>query len=431
MRPLAVPSALRPPRALGSDAYRLLWVTMVCANGARWAYTMLASYLAYLLTHSAVWVGLTMFALQMPAIALSLASGVLADRMPRSRLLGLAIGVSLVAAAAGTMLLAEHRLTAPWLVALSFVLGIGTTVQSTAQNTLLPRTVPAPALFEAVALQGTARQGAEFFGPALATPVLALFGRSAALAVVAVLFGLGLVAATALARHEPEAAPFVGRPRPLEMLAGGIRYVRTSAALLPTLVVVALHCLLTMAYMGILPSLATAGGIDGMAMYGGLMTTAGVGAIVGTLLVAGAGRRLHPGRLLWALSLLSGVGVAGLGIVRGALPLEAAVFLAGGATATFMAVAVVRIQRATTDEAMRGRVMSLYLMLAGGAMALGNWGYGALTAFVPLHAIPILSGGLFVAIVLAAPSLLGSVRAIYAEPLPMPLPVAGEAVPAS
>jgi MFS family permease len=428
-----------PARALASAPFRRLWLSMVGANGGRWAFTMLASWLAYALTHSPAWVGLTMFALQMPFIVAAPLTGVLADRMPRRRLLLLAIGVSAVAAAGASALLVAHALTPALLVVVAFVLGMGGTMQSTAQNALLPGTVAPAALFEAFALQGTARQGAEFFGPAIASPVLALFGRASALGAVAALFVAGALPVVALGLDGGatalDADPNLSRTADLDtparggrrravadlaMLVDGVRYVRASDRLGPLLLLVAAHCGLTMAYMGILPSLATAAGIAGSTAYGALMTTVGLGAVAGTLLVAVAGRRAHPGRLFALVSVLSGAGVATLGVARGPVAFEAAALLVGGATASFMAVAAARIQAATL-EAMRGRVTSLYLMLAGGAMALGNALYGAVAAWVAVRAIPVASGLMFLALVVVAVSLSAPIRRLYVGPEPRPL----------
>lgn len=414
---VSTPTAQPPVRAFRSGRYRLLWVSMMSANGARWAFTMMASWLAYALTRSPFWVGITMFALQMPMIALSPLSGVLADRVDRAQLLLLSITVSLAAALAVTLLAVTGRLTAVGLVLGAFVLGLGTTVQSTAQNSLLPLTVPAAALFEAVSLQGTARQGAEFVGPGIASPVQARWGGTAALGSVAALFFLGALPVFFLRVRR---APGTGEPKAtlkgdLAMLVEGVTYVRRHGLLAPTMALITLHCFLTMAYMGILPSLATTAGLNGNAMYGVLMTVAGFGAVVFTLAVAFFGRQLDAGRLLWGLSVLSGIGVATLGIARGGLSLEAAGFLAGGATAAFMAVAVLRIQQVTAER-MRGRVLSIYLMLAGGAMALGNWAYGAVAQAIPVHAVPVLSGAVFLAIVVGGTALWAPVRAVYASP---------------
>ena len=170
-----------------------------------------------------------------------------------------------------------------------------------------------------------------------------------------------------------------------------------------------------MAYMGILPSLAQADGVSGNTLYGVLMTTAGFGAVVFTVAVAFLGQRLDPGRLLWILSVLSGIGIVSLGLARTGLTLEAAGFLVGGSTAAFMAVAVLRVQRLTEDT-MRGRVLSLYLMLAGGAMALGNWFYGVVAGVLPVHLIPVASGLAFIVLVVAGSALWAPVRAVYAQP---------------
>ena len=408
----------RPVRALHHPAFRFLWLGMLGGNSGRWAFTMLSSWLAFSQTHSAATVGLTVFALQMPSILLAPASGVLADRVPRHRLLIGALAVCGAAVLAAMVLLAMGLLAAPVLVLIAFVIGCGTTVQSTAQNALLPRTVHHDALFEAVALQGTARQGAEFFGPAIASPVLALWGPMAALGVMA---GLFLAAAVPVLVLGPmvKAPATEGRPRKgaasdLSMLAEGARYVLGHDVLLPTLLLVATHCLLTMSYMGLLPTLAQEAGIHAGASYGGLMTTVGLGAVAGTLTVATTLRGAHAGRLLWVLSLLSAAGVAALGLASTQATMEGAAFLVGAGTATFMAVAVVRIQRATED-AMRGRVMSIYLLLAGGAMAVGNWAYGALAADVPARTLVVAMGIAFTLVVVVAGTFWRPVRRVYAE----------------
>lgn len=408
----------RPVRALHHPAFRFLWLGMLGGNSGRWAFTMLASWLAYSQTHSAATVGLTVFALQMPAILLSPASGVLADRVPRHRLLIGALSVCGAAVLVAMALLAAGALNAPALVLIAFVIGCGTTVQSTAQNALLPRTVHPDALFEAVALQGTARQGSEFFGPAIASPVLALWGPMAALAVMAVLFLAAAVPVLVLGSmvHAPatENRPRKGAAADLGMLADGARYVWQHDILLPTLLLVATHCLLTMSYMGLLPTLAQGAGIHAGASYGGLMTTVGLGAVAGTLTVATALRGAHAGRLLWVLSLLSAAGVSSLGLATTEAALEGAAFLVGAGTATFMAVAAVRIQRAT-DDAMRGRVMSIYLLLAGGSMAVGNWAYGALAADVPARTLVIAMGVVFALVVVVAGTFWRPVRRVYDE----------------
>lgn len=401
------------PRALHSPSFRLLWLGMVGGNSGRWAFTMLATWLAYSQTHSTAVAGLTVFALQIPAILLAPVAGVLADRVSRQKLLAASLLVSGGATLLAMVLLHMRVLNAPELVLLAFVVGCGTTLQSTAQNSLLPTTVAPGALFEAVALQGTARQGAEFFGPAVVSPVLALWGPMAALGAMTVLFAAAAAPVWLLRVDDSAPHPHAAAAgRPGGMLVEGARYVLGHPILLPTLLLVATHCLLTMSYMGLLPSLAADVGIHASAAYGGLMTTVGLGAVAGTLSIAGLFRRAHAGRLLWALSLLSAAGVGALGLATDLAGLEVAAFLVGAGTAAFMAVAVVRIQQATND-AMRGRVMSIYLLLAGGSMAIGNWGYGALAGATGPRILVIAMGAAFALVVVVAGRFWQPVRHIY------------------
>ena len=66
--------------ALRIKEYRPLWLSVAVANSARWAVVMAIGWLLLTLTHSAVWVGAGMFALQGPALVAAPLAGMLADR---------------------------------------------------------------------------------------------------------------------------------------------------------------------------------------------------------------------------------------------------------------------------------------------------------------------------------------------------------------
>ena len=76
-----------------------------------------------------------------------------------------------------------------------------------------------------------------------------------------------------------------------------------------------------------------------------------------------------------------------------------------------MAVTVVFVQRVTPDE-LRGRVMSLYIMLAAGQMAFVNYGFGWLSDDIGVRLPLIVSGTLWTAGFAAAAMLLPEVRSL-------------------
>src|SRR5262249_56516508 len=86
-----------------------------------------------------------------------------------------------------------------------------------------------------------------------------------------------------------------------QYLAAGLRYSRTEAGLWTALVLAALvNCVAFPLHMGLLPVFAREGFHVGAAGFGLLGTALGVGAVLGSLLMAWGGAMHHAGQLmLW------------------------------------------------------------------------------------------------------------------------------------
>ena len=78
----------------------------------------------------------------------------------------------------------------------------------------------------------------------------------------------------------------------------------------------------------------------------------------------------------------------------------------------FMALSAMLLQEVVPDD-MRGRVMSLYTMSAGGIMAVMNLGFGSIADHVELPLLFALPGAAFVIIVIASPALGPHLRRVY------------------
>ncbi|TAK75637.1 MAG: hypothetical protein EPO16_08590, partial [Dehalococcoidia bacterium] len=83
--------------------------------------------------------------------------------------------------------------------------------------------------------------------------------------------------------------------------------------------------------------------------------------------------------------------------------------VAGGAQASYMALSATFVQDMTPDT-LRGRVMSLYVMLAAGHMAFVNLGMGALADVVGVRILLVVPGLLWTAVFLAGAFALGDLR---------------------
>ena len=366
--------------SLGFSEFRCLWLGVVLGNCARWAFVLGLGWMVYQVTRSSLWVGAAVMGTQAPALLVAPLAGAWADRWPRRRLL--LLGFLMAAGASGLLALASLRGEAPVgvVMAASVLFGSAFAVKSTAWNSILPNCVPPQHLVNAVSLQSMAYHGSQFAGPALAGPVLLLLGAPGTFGVALALYLAG--AATALWLRPPEQGPSRASSAGMWVLTvEGIRYLRASPLVGGLMTMIGLHCGLTMTYMGLLPHFAVSALAGGETAYSALMMAVGLGAVTATLALAGSGYTQHRTvAYLWS-TLVSGLSLVGLA-AAGKMPWPLAwalgmAALVGGSQAMFMALSQVWTV-GLADDRYRGRVASVYNMLATGAMALGNWAFGAL-----------------------------------------------------
>jgi hypothetical protein len=156
-----------------------------------------------------------------------------------------------------------------------------------------------------------------------------------------------------------------------EELRDGLRYVTERESLWVPVAIGYAVAALAMAFTRLLPVYASEVLRVGVRGYGALQAAPGLGAILASLAVAARGSR--PGALR-RLFVSVGVLVAGLGLFAGSrqlTPSLLALALVGGAQMTFRATALALCHQAT-DDAHRGRVMSIFLL------DYGLWSFGTL-----------------------------------------------------
>ena len=355
--------------AMAGAPYLWLWNATLASNSGRYAAMLVAGWLAFQLTHSPVGPGLVSFLAFSPALIVGPVAGVLADRVDRRRLiwLGAAIGAgtTILAAVAG----AARGFDMTLVLLLAASCGIGMAFEQPARVSLIPMIVRPAQRLNAFSLMRIPVQGAQFAGPALTTGVLIRYGPVAALGVCTVMYAL---TAAFIARVEV-AVP--ARPETREGITDEIRtaiaYVTRERMLGILTLFVGAHCALTMAFMGVLPSLATTVLHGGDATFGALMTAVGLGAVVGPLFLAWCAHRANERRYLVATAFLSGITLMALGVSRTFVVAVAMAVAAGATQALFMILIDNRSQTISAD-AMRGRVAAFVYFFTGGVMGIFN-----------------------------------------------------------
>lgn len=402
------PALIRAFPSFESEDYRALWIAAVTSAVSIWSLIMARAWLALELTDTGLAVGAVTFAAMAPW-ALAPFAGALADRYDRARMIAVGRSLNLLFALILAYLAFSGSLAVWHLIALAFASGVAWSIETSAQNALLPNTVDKGSLLNAITLLSMANFGSRLVGPLIGAPLLAglgagwIFVMAAAFYAVSVLLTLRLRVRSTGGLGQSE-LPLVTAAR--RGLADAFRYVGGNPQIRLVIAVVSVHCLFTMSFDSMLPILAKREFDGGTGMFSALLMGIGGGALIGTLSLSFVRDPAIRGRLFIATGIASGLtlAIAGLAPTRETAILGVA--LTGGAQAVFVALGSAMIQSVVKDE-IRGRVMSLYALFGGGVMAIMIFSNGAATDVVNVRYL-LWVPGLTFAVVLSVWALMHS-----------------------
>ena len=422
----------RHPSLLYADFRRVFWNAFF-ASASFWTMLLARGWLVYELTGQGLWVGLVTFAGMIQMTVFGPIGGALADRADR-RLMAIGADSVGIFAAIALAAITFAGWVEPWHVLVFAIIGgLGRAFGTPAEQAIIPNVVPQEHLLNAVALSGITRHGSRIAGPLIGGALLTTLGAGS----VFVLSGAFLVLAVyQLVRLEYRSPPRPSSAEGVFAVAGvyrdildGVRYVERDPRVLIMLVLVGFHCGATMAFDSMMPTLATiVGGAD--ATYSGIIVGIGAGSIIGTLIVSMLQSAAAMGRMFFIIGVGSGLSMFVIGFATTPYLAVTGGVLAGATQASYMAMAATFVQRITPDE-FRGRVMSLYVVLAAGHMAFVNFGFGWLSDGIGVRLLLIVPGVAWTVGFIAASMLLPEVRALVRtgnfRERPEPVAVAAEA----
>ncbi len=393
--------------------YRATWIAYMISGCALWTMIVANSWLVLEKSGSSGWVGIITFASMLPYLIVSPVGGLLADTFDRRSL----AQVTFVASTAVGLVLAALAVTGViqlWHVAvLVFLSGCLRTVQEPTIAALVPNQVPREDLLNAITLSSATRHGARFLGLLVAAPLLAVdfLGVGGVLVLSA---AFNLVGAFMMSRVRTVSR---GQRRPgdnmLRSMIEGLSYIYTHKMIALFILITVFHCALTMSFEAVFPIFTRdeLGAVDGSAL-GYLVMGFGIGALAGTVIIAGVRTDRAKGQLLLLTGLLGGLTPLLLAVSFN-VPMAAAAAATMGATqATWMALANTYIQTLAPDR-LRGRISSLYFLHAGGVMAFGNLGFGFMADTFSAPPILAVTGMLFVVFVLVSGAGQQGLRRVY------------------
>ena len=300
----------------------------------------------------------------LPFLLLAIPAGLLADRMPRRRLMALAEGVRAASLIAALALAQTGWLTLGWLALLGAVGACGTVAYSVAAPSLVPSLVPAERLAAANARLELARTAAFVGGPAVAGALVGWTGAGAAFGLAAALSSGAAILLAGL--REPPRAP-VEAGHPLADLREGAAFMLRHALLLPILltqfvfntaffVLQAVYVPYAVHHLGLTAS-----------QVGVTLATYGVGMVLGALL-AGRVIRALPFGVVIVIGPVSGLGAAlviALTIWAPSFWLAALGFFLMGVGPILWVISTTTLRQTVTPSHLLGRVSAINIAAYG------------------------------------------------------------------
>ncbi|HJU91977.1 MAG TPA: MFS transporter [Pyrinomonadaceae bacterium] len=387
-------------RALSHRNYRLFWIGAFLSNVGTWMQAVAQGWLVLQLTNSAFWLGLDAFMATAPGFVFTLVGGVFADLIDRRRLLLYTQVVAGIAALGLAALVATGAIN-PWMVlGFSFVTGCCMALASPSYLALTYDLVGREDLTNAIALNSTQFQLSRVVGPALAGVAFRTLGLAGCffangLSFIAVIVALWMVRTEG---HSTPPAHSVRDRRALwRDLIDGFHYVRNRPRVSALLTLSAVNSLFGAPYFSMVPIYARdifRLGETGLAV---MMGIAGVGALLGSLLVAYLGDFRRKGWFVLGGSAAFGFSIIGFALSSKLTLSLIFLFTLGFALVVSVAITNTLLQKLVTDR-MRGRVMSMFLLSFMGTMPIGNIIAGAASnEFGPQYTLAV--GGFVVMIV--------------------------------
>ncbi len=365
----------RPFHALRHRDFSLFVLGQGAGILGYWIQQLAVHWLMYRLTGSALLLGLTFFAAQIPVLILGPIAGAVADRVDR-RAAFILVQILQSAQAFAMAILAYLGVIEPWhMIALAVFLGATIAIELPMRHAYLPELLGDRAdLPNAVAVTSFVASAGRLIGPSIAGIVIGLFSEATCFLINGCSYFI--VLATLMAIRRKGRVELSQQRAVFSDLRAGALYAWRSRPIRTLLIVLAVMSFMATPYQPLMPVFVAEAYQGGPETLGFLVAAAGFGALAGTGYLAMRGGTHGLTHLI----------VVGAGCAGGALlafsvtrwyPLSLLLMAITGFGILATTVSVSMIMQAIVEDDMRGRVMSLYTAAFLGVSPIGGFVAGA------------------------------------------------------
>ena len=382
--------------------FRMTWISNMLSGCSYWTFSVGLSWLVLQETGNSANVGIIIFASMLPFLLVSPFAGYISDKYDRK---SLALLMYIFNTIFCFILFVSSLLNfypLIFLASVSFILGVIRTFQEPTVSSLIPNQVPKSNLLNAITLNAASRHGSRFFGLLVVSPVIAMDILDGGQFLLLFSFCFQFSSTYFISKIQTISSGESSTDSDiLSSIFKGIKYIYTNGLIFIIILTVAVHCALVMSYEAILPIFSQEALNDSSGEFlGYLIMFFGAGSLIGNLILSSA----KTTKLKSFLFLMSSLGSGIFPILLGCVVLlpdtysfylsMISIFFIGASQASFMSVTTTMVQKIVPDG-IRGRIMSLYLLHAGGIMAFGNLILGSLADYIDYSMLFIVTGVAF------------------------------------
>lgn len=351
--------------------FRWLWVGSLGSSFAMNMQIIARGWFVYDLTSSAMDLAWVTLSFMLPSVLFSLYGGVLADRLPKRRLIVFAQSLNALATLIMAWIIFSGTVVFWDFIWFGFFNGTILALSMPARQAFVPELIPQPLIFTAMALNTTGWNLSRIVGPALAGLLIAwlaggdkqsAFGVGVVYVVIAALYLSS--ALTTLLVDLPGKSSQIQNTGTYNEMREGLAYVFAHPRIFALLLLSIIPFLFGMPLNTLLPAFnqdVLGGYADSLGI---LVSAMGGGAILGSMMMATMGDMKRKGMWLVISSLGWAVATVAFGLGSNLVWAILAIAVIGLVSAWNMSLNRGLLQH-TVDAHMRGRIMSIDMMFHG------------------------------------------------------------------
>jgi len=381
-----------PFSALKHKNFRYYWICMCISLIGTWMQNIAQPWLAYSLTNSPFLLSLVGALQFTPMLFFSLFAGVLVDRFPKKNILFFTQSGSLLITLALAILVWSGHVRYWHILVSAAALGMVNTLDMPTRQSFIIELVGKEDLMNAIALNSSIFNMARVIGPALAGIVMGTMGIAScfylnSLSFAAVIIGLFFIHPMPVERRRQKKGEIFSD------IKDGLKYIANHKNLSKTIQTLAIVGIFAMNFNVLVPVFAKEILKQQEAGFGFLMSFVGLGSFAGAMLIATMSKSGPKKFMLNIVPLFIAALLILTGVMNAYIMTGLTLAATGLCFVAFASTANSSVQLNATDE-YRGRVISVYILVFGGSVPIGNLYTGLISDHFGPRAGFIACGGI-------------------------------------